>query len=234
MADAANVAEQATWWAKQIERIADIGPEFWTAAIETMYMVALSTVFSLVLGFILAVYMILTHPNGIRPRPAVYHVLDAVVNLIRSFPFIILLIALIPFTKFVVGVSIGSTATTVPLIIAAAPFAARIIEGSFLEVDRGVIEAARSFGATDMQIIGRVLLPEALPSIVLNAAVLAITLLGYSAMAGAVGGGGLGDLAIKYGYYRFQADVMLYSVIILLVFVQIIQSVSGIMYRKLR
>lgn len=234
MASAANAAENMTWWARQCERFLDILPELWSATVETLYMVVLSTAFSLALGFVLAVYMILTHPNGIRPRPAVYHVLDAVVNLLRSFPFIILLVAIIPFTRLVVGTSIGSTAAAVPLVIAAAPFAARLIEGSFLEVDHGVVEAARSFGATDMQIIGRVLLPEALPSIVLNAAVLAITLLGYSAMAGTVGGGGLGDLAIKYGYNRFQADVMLYSVVILVILVQIIQSASGIVYRKLR
>lgn len=230
--DAANA--NPSWWENWTNRMADIGPELWTATLETLYMVVMSTLCSLALGFILAVYMILTHPRGIRPRPAVYHVLDALVNLFRSFPFIILLIALIPFTRMVVGTSIGSTAAVVPLVIAAAPFAARLIEGCFLEVDRGVIEAARSFGATDMQIIRRVLLPEALPSIVLNAAVLAITLLGYSAMAGTVGGGGLGDLAVKYGYYRFQWDVMLYSVIILVIMVQIIQSASAYIYKKLR
>lgn len=223
-----------SWWGRWTERITDIGPELWTATLETLYMVFMSTLFSLILGFILAVYMILTHPNGIRPRPAVYHALDVIVNLFRSFPFIILLIALIPFTRMVVGTSIGSSAAVVPLVIAAAPFAARLIEGCFLEVDRGVVEAARSFGATNMQIIWRVLLPEALPSIVLNAAVLAITLLGYSAMAGTVGGGGLGDLAVKYGYYRFQWDVMLYSVIILVIIVQVIQTVSASIYKRLR
>lgn len=221
-------------WTKWLERIGDIGPELWGATVETLYMVALSTLFSLILGFILAVYMILTHPNGIRPRPPVYHVLDVVVNLLRSFPFIILMVAIIPFTRMVVGTSIGSTAAVMPLVIGAAPFAARLLEGSFLEVEHGVIEAARSIGATDMQIIWRVLLPEALPSIILNAAVLGITLLGYSAMAGTIGGGGLGDLAIKYGYHRFQADVMLYAVIILVIIVQIIQSVSGLLYKRLR
>ncbi len=230
----AEPAEQASWWARQAERLMDIGPELWAATVETLYMMALSTLFSLVLGFLLAVYMILTHPDGIRPRPAVYHVLDAVVNLLRSLPFIILMVAIIPLTRLIAGTSIGSTAAAVPLVIAAAPFAARLIEGSFLEVDRGVIEAARSFGATDAQIIARVLVPEALPSIILNIAVLAINLLGYSAMAGTVGGGGLGDLAIKYGYNRFQGDVMLYSVVILIILVQIIQSASGILYRKLR
>ncbi|MCC8166147.1 MAG: ABC transporter permease [Planctomycetes bacterium] len=197
-------------------------------------MVAMSTVLSLALGFILAIYMILTHPQGIRPRPRVYHVLDVAVNLVRSFPFLILLIALLPFTRFVLGTTIGSSAAVIPLTIAAAPFAGRIIEGCFLEVDKGVIEAARSFGASDMQIIWRVLVPEALPAIVLNIAVLAITRLGYSAMAGTVGGGGLGDLAVKYGYYRFQGDVMFYSVVVLLVMVQVMQSLSSFVYKRLR
>ncbi len=224
------MGDDMTWQ----ERLADIAPELWQATLETVYMTALSTVFSLVFGFILAIYMILAHPNGLRPRPAVYQTLDGIVNLVRSFPFIILMIALIPFTRLVAGTSIGSTAAVVPLVIAAVPFAARLIEGSFLEVDRGVIEAARAMGATDMQIVWRVLLPESLPSLFLNDAVLAINLLGYSAMAGAIGGGGLGDLAIKYGYYRFQGDVMLYAVIILVILVQIIQSVCSYIYRRLR
>ncbi|MCD7897167.1 MAG: ABC transporter permease [Planctomycetaceae bacterium] len=226
--------EQQTWFAAWVERIEYIWPEFWTATVETVYMVAMSTVLSLALGFILAVYMILTHPQGIRPRPRVYHVLDVAVNLIRSFPFLILLIALLPFTRLVLGTTIGSSAAVIPLTIAAAPFAGRIIEGCFLEVDKGVVEAARSFGASDMQIIWRVLVPEALPAIVLNIAVLAITLLGYSAMAGTVGGGGLGDLAVKYGYYRFQGDVMFYSVVVLLVMVQAMQSLSSFVYKRLR
>ncbi|MDR2893094.1 MAG: ABC transporter permease [Deltaproteobacteria bacterium] len=197
-------------------------------------MVLVSTGLSLVLGFILATFMILTNPQGLNPRPRVYNVLDVVVNLLRSFPFIILLIAIIPFTRLVVGTTIGSAAAIVPLTVAAAPFAARILEGSFLEVDRGVVEAARSFGAGDLQIIFRVLLPEAMPAIILNAAVIGITLLGYSAMAGIVGGGGLGDLAIKYGYNRFQADVMIYSVIILVIMVQFMQSLGNYFYKKIR
>lgn len=217
-----------------LERIGDIGPELWQATLETAYMVAASTILSLALGFAIAVCMILWHPQGIHPRPAVYRIVDAAVNLLRSFPFIILLIAILPFTRFVVATTIGSTAAVVPLTIAAAPFAARVIEGCFLEVDKGVVEAARSFGARDMQIVWKVLVPEALPSIVLNIAVVAITLLGYSAMAGTVGGGGLGDLAVKYGYYRFQADVMLYAVVILVILVQAIQTVCAFIYRRLR
>lgn len=212
----------------------DLALELMAALWDTLYMVFFSTLFSLVLGFGLALLMILWGPHGLKPRKGVYAVLDAGVNLLRSFPFIILLIAIIPFTRFVVGTSIGTTATIVPLTIAATPFAARIIEGSLLEVDSSIVEAARSFGASSMQIIFRVMLPEALPSIVLNVAVLAITLLGYSAMAGAVGGGGLGDLAYKYGYQRFQTDIMIYSVVILIVVVQVIQSVGNRLYKRLR
>lgn len=222
------------WWQRWLDRMADIGPELWDATLETIYMVLASTAFSLAIAFVLAVMMILAHPRGINPNPKEYHILDGVVNLFRSFPFIILLIAIIPFTRMVIGTTIGSTAAVVPLTVAAAPFAARIIEGCFLEVEAGIIEAARSFGASDLQIVFRVLLPEALPAIVLNVAVVGITLVGYAAMAGTVGGGGLGDLAIKYGYHRFQTDVMLYSVIILVVMVQIIQSVCSFVYKKLR
>jgi D-methionine transport system permease protein len=201
---------------------------------ETIYMVALSTIFSGVFGFAVAIVMILTGANGLRPNRAVYATLNLLVNLLRSFPFIILMIAIIPLTRLIVGTSIGSTASIVPLTIAATPFVARLMEGSLLEVDPGVIEAARSFGASDMQIVFGVMIKEATPSIVLNWAVVAINLLGYSAMAGAVGGGGLGDLAIKYGYNRFQTDVMVYSVIILIIVVQLIQSVGNRVYEKMK
>ena len=193
-------------------------------------MVLLSTVFSLASGFLLAILMIVTNPlMSLRPCRPVYQVVDFVVNLLRSFPFIILLIAIIPVTRLVVGTSIGSAAAIVPLTVAAAPFVARLIEGCFLEVDKGVIEAARSFGASNGQIIFRVLLPEALPSIVLNVAVIAITLLGYSAMAGT-----LGDLAVKYGYNRFQVDIMVYSVVILCILVLVIQGLCNLLYKLLR
>lgn len=208
--------------------------EFITAILETLYMVALSTFFSGILGFALAIVMILTGANGLRPNRSVYATIDLLVNLLRSFPFIILLIAVIPFTRLVVGTSIGSTASIVPLTIAATPFVARLMEGSLLEVEPGVVEAARSFGAGDMQIVFGVMIKEALPSIILNWAVAAINLLGYSAMAGAVGGGGLGDLAIKYGYNRFQTDVMVYSVVILIIIVQVIQSAGNRLYEKTR
>jgi D-methionine transport system permease protein len=216
------------------ERLAYIAPEVGLATLETLYMVGLSTFFSLLAGFALAVLLILAGPGGLRPMPRLYRALDAAVNLGRSFPFIILLIAILPFTRLVAGTTIGSTASIVPLTVAAIPFVGRLMEGCLLEVDAGVIEAARSFGAGNARIIFRVLFPEALPPIILNVAVTAITLLGYSAMAGAVGGGGLGDLAIKYGYNRFQMDVMVYAVIILLLLVQILQSICNFLYKKLR
>ncbi len=209
-------------------------PELWEATLETLYMVFGSTLFSLLLGFMLAIVMIMTGPHGLRPNRKIYPPLDVLVNLLRSFPFVILLIAIIPFTRLLVGTTIGSTASIVPLTIAAAPFAARLLEGNLLEVDRGVVEAARSFGATDLEIVFRVMFKEALPSIVLSVAVIAITLLGYSAMAGIVGGGGLGDLAIKYGYNRFQTDIMITSVVILVLIVQCIQSTGNIIYKILK
>lgn len=201
---------------------------------ETIYMVALSTLFSGIFGFAVAIVMILTGSGGLRPNKAVYSTLNLVVNLLRSFPFIILMIAIIPLTRLIAGTSIGSTASIVPLTIAATPFVARLMEGSFLEVDPGVVEAARSFGASDMQVVFGVMVKEATPSIVLNWAVVAINLLGYSAMAGVVGGGGLGDLAIKYGYNRFQTDVMIYSVAILIIIVQLIQSVGNKVYDRIK
>ncbi len=201
---------------------------------ETLYMVAISTALSGIFGSAVAVLMIVTGPSGLRPNAHLYRVLDVAVNLLRSFPFIILLIAIIPLTRLIVGTSIGSTASIVPLTVAATPFVARLMEGSLLEVDRGVVEAAKSFGASTWQIIWGVIIKEAMPAIVLNWAVVAINLLGYSAMAGVVGGGGLGDLAIKYGYNRFQTDVMIYSVAILIGVVQIIQYVGNSIYEKIR
>ena len=161
-------------------------------------------------------------------------VLDFTVNILRSFPFIILIIAMIPVTRWIVGTSIGSSATIVPLTLAAAPFVARIMEASLLEVDAGVIEAAKSFGASHFQIITRVMLKEAMPSIVLNIAVVAINLVGYSAMAGAVGGGGLGDTAIMYGYYRYEVATMVAAIIILIIMVQLIQMLGNFFYRTLK
>ena len=208
--------------------------ELLEALLETLHMVFLSTLFSVLFGFALALAMVLTGQEHFHPNKAIYRTLNLMVNLLRSFPFIILMIAIIPLTRMIAGTSIGSTAAIVPLTIAATPFVARIMETSLLEVDRGVIEAARAFGATNWQILTRVMVREALPAIILNIAVIAINLLGYSAMAGVVGGGGLGDLAIKYGYNRFQTDVMIYSVAVLIVIVQIVQSIGNMLYKKLR
>ena len=190
--------------------------------VDTLYMTIVSTFFSYVFGIVMAVVLVICRKDGIRPNPVVYSVLDVVVNLTRSFPFLILMIAVIPFTRYIVGTTIGNNATVVPLVIAAAPFVARLIESSLLEVDNGVVEAAQSMGASTWQIITKVLLPEAMPSLINGSAVAAI--LGYSAMSGAVGGGGLGKLAIMYGYNRYQTDIMIATVILLIIIVQIFQS----------
>lgn len=191
---------------------------------DTLYMTVVSTFFSYVFGMVMGVTLVICRKDGIRPNALVYSVLDVVVNLTRSFPFLILMIAVIPFTRFLVGTTIGNNATVVPLVLAAAPFVARLVESSLLEVDNGVVEAAQSMGATTWQIITKVLLPEARPSLINGSAVSAITILGYSAMSGAVGGGGLGKLAIMYGYNRYQTDIMVITVVLLIVIVQAFQS----------
>lgn len=208
--------------------------ELFVAFGETLFMVLTSTVLSLLLGFALAVVMVVTGPQGLRPLPRAYRGLGLVIDIGRSLPFIILIIAIMPLTRLIMGTAIGTTSTILPLTVAAAPFAARLIEANFLEVDRGVIEAARSFGATTPQIVFRVLLPEALPAIVLNIAVLAVALVGYSAMAGTVGGGGLGDLAYRLGYNGFQTDVTLWCILLLVLLVSGIQTGGNLIYRRLR
>lgn len=199
---------------------------------DTIYMTLAATLFSYVFGVVMGVVLVMTRKGGITPRPLVFSVLDAVVNLTRSFPFLILMIAVIPFTRLVVGTTIGNNATIVPLVLAASPFVARLVESSLLEVDHGVIEAAQSMGASPLQIVLRVLIPEAMPSLITGSAVAAITILGYSAMAGAVGGGGLGKLAIMYGYNRYQTDIMIITVALLIVIVQVIQSLGDWAARK--
>ena len=189
--------------------------------VDTLYM---TLVFSYVFGMMMGTVLVICRQDGITPRPMIYAVLDVVVNLTRSFPFLILMIAVIPLTRLLVGTTIGNNATVVPLVIAAAPFVARLVESSLLEVDGGVIEAAQSMGASTMQIIMKVLLPEALPSLINGSAIAATTILGYSAMSGAVGGGGLGKLAIMYGYNRYQTDIMFITVVLLIVIVQVFQS----------
>ena len=199
----------------------------WEGVLDTLYMTVVSTALSYVFGMVMGVLLVICRKDGIAPRPVFYAVLDMVVNLTRSFPFLILMIAVIPFTRFLVGTTIGNNATVVPLVIAAAPFVARLIESSLLEVDSGVVEAAQSMGASTWQIIVKVLLPEALPSLLNGSAVAAITILGYSAMSGAVGGGGLGKLAIMYGYNRYQTDIMFATIILLIVIVQLFQMLGN-------
>ncbi|MBR5867674.1 MAG: ABC transporter permease [Spirochaetaceae bacterium] len=199
-----------------------------TATVQTLIMVFVSTIFSLVLGLPLGILLCVTAPvTGIMPKPVLNQVLTRIVNALRSFPFIILMILLFPLSRILVGTSIGTTATIVPLSIAAAPFVARIIETSLKEVDPGVIQAARAMGSTNYQIISKVLLPEALPSLVSGITLTIINLIGYSAMAGAIGGGGLGDLAIRYGYQRFRPEVMIAAVIVILVLVEVIQLIGS-------
>ena len=191
---------------------------------DTLYMTVVATFFSYVFGMNMGEVLVVCRRDGIRPNALVYNVLDVVVTLTRSFPFLILMIAVIPFTRFLVGTTIGNNATVVPLVLAAAPFVARLVESSLLEVDHGVVEAAQSMGASTWQIIVKVLLPEARPSLINGSAVSAITILGYSAMSGAVGGGGLGKLAIMYGYNRYQTDIMVITVVLLIIIVQAFQS----------
>ena len=203
------------------------------ALIETVYMVAVSTIFTIILGFIAAVELVISGPRGLKPNAIIYKTLNFVINVLRSFPFIILMISILPLTKLIAGTTIGINAAIVPLTLGAAPFAARIIESSLLEVDYGIIEAAKSVGAKTYQIIFRVMLKEAMPSIVLGITLTIINIIGYSAMAGTVGAGGLGDVAVKYGYYRFKTDIMIYTVIILIAVVQIIQASGNLLYRKM-
>ena len=197
------------------------------ATLETLAMVFFSTIFSLILGLPLGILLCVTDgETGIMKKPILNQVLTRIVNVLRSFPFMILMILLFPLSRKIVGTSIGTTATIVPLSIAAAPFVARIIETALKEVDPGVVQAARAMGSTNMQIIWKVLLPEAMPSLVSGITLTIINLIGYSAMAGAIGGGGLGDLAIRYGYQRFRTDIMAVSVIVILVLVEVIQIVG--------
>lgn len=200
---------------------------------DTLYMTLVSTLCGYILGLPMGITLAVTDKNGIKPNPVVYKILDVTANIIRSIPFLILLILLIPFTRFLVGKSYGATGTIVPLTVAAAPFIARMIESSLNEVDKGVIEAAQSMGAGTFTIIWKVLLVEARTSILVGATIAVGTVLGYSAMAGIVGGGGLGDIAIRYGYYRYQTDIMFATVILLVVLVQIFQTIGMRMSNKL-
>jgi D-methionine transport system permease protein len=192
---------------------------------DTLVMVVVSTVFAYLLGLPLGVALILTQPHGIRPNRIINRILGWIINIGRSLPFIILMIAIMDFTKLIVGTKIGVKGAIVPLVVSAAPFIARMVETSLSEVDAGVIEAAQSMGASTFQIVWKVYLPEAKPSLVLGGAISIVTILAYTAIAGAVGAGGLGDLAIRYGYQRKVPSMMLVTVVLLIVLVQIIQYV---------
>ena len=204
------------------------------AFFQTLYMTAVATIFATIIGFIIAITLVITDSNGLRPNKKLNDVLGGIINTVRSFPFIILMVAIIPLTRFIVGKAIGVNAALVPLTIGAAPFIARVIESSLKEVDKGLIEAAKSFGASDFQIIFKVMIKEAMPSIVSGITLSTISILGYTAMAGAVGAGGLGTVALTYGYQKFDTSVMLYTVLILIVIVQLIQCIGNLAYKKLK
>ena len=200
---------------------------------ETLYMTIFSTLFGYIFGIPMGILLTVSDKDGIKPNKILYQVLDVIVNIGRSIPFLILLILLIPFTRMLVGKSYGSTATIVPLTVAAIPFIARMVESSLREVDPGVIEAARSMGATTRTIVFKVLLVEARTSLIVGVTIALGTILGYSAMAGTVGGGGLGDIAIRYGYYRYETDIMIVTVVLLVLLVQILQKIGMILSVKL-
>lgn len=200
---------------------------------QTVYMVFFSTLFASIIGFILGIVLTVTEPKGLKPNKVIYKILDVIINILRSFPFIILIVFLIPLTKRIVGTSIGETAAIVPLTIASAPFIARVIESALKEVDLGVIEAAKAFGASNTQIVFKVMLKEAVPAIISGLTLTVISIIGYSAMAGCVGAGGLGKVAISYGYQRNQTDIMNVTVIILIIVVQGLQSLGNYLYKKL-
>lgn len=205
-------------------------PSLW----QTIYMIIISTILSFGIGFILAIVLAVTDERGIKPNKIIYGILSAIINVLRSVPFIILAVAIIPFTRSVVGTSIGENAAIVPLTIASAPFIARLIESSLKEVNPSLIEAAKSFGASNIQIIFKVMVKEAIPSINLNLTLATITILGLTAMAGAVGAGGLGAVGLTYGYQSFNDTIMYTTLVLLVIIVGIIQFVGNIIYKKLK
>lgn len=204
-----------------------------TALWQTLYMVFWSTLLSVIIGFIPAIILTLTAPDGLHPIRPAYELLSFLINVFRSFPFIILLVLVIPFTRLVVGKAIGTTASIVPLTLSAIPFIARVIETALRETDPGVVEAAKSFGASDWQILWRVYIKESVPRILNGVVLLIISLVGYSAMAGTVGGGGIGDIAIRFGYQQYRTDYLVVCSIILIVFVQLIQMIGNHLYKRL-
>lgn len=212
---------------------AQYGNLFLQGTVDTLIMTCVATILAYVIGIPLGILLVVTNPNGLRPNRIVSTIVGWIVNIGRSVPFIILLVALIPFTRFIVGTSLGVPGAVVPLVVTAAPFAARIVEQSLEETDSGLVEAAQSFGASTWQIVWKVYLKETLPSLVRGAAITFVTLFGYSAMAGTVGAGGLGDIAIRYGYQRFQTDVMIFAVLLCVVLVIVFQAIGDVTARKI-
>ncbi|MDD7182992.1 MAG: methionine ABC transporter permease [Peptostreptococcus porci] len=204
------------------------------AILQTLYMIIVPTVLASIMGFVMAIILVITKDGGLKPNKTVNRVLGFVVNVIRSFPFMILIFAMIPLTRLIVGTSIGETAAIVPITIGSAPFIARLMESALDEVDKGLIEAAKSFGATNTQIIFKVMVKEAMPSIVSGITLSVISILSYTAMAGVVGAGGLGNVALTYGYSSFDYNVMTFTVIALVIIVQIIQGLGDIVYKKIK
>ena len=212
---------------------AQYGNLFFQGTVDTLIMTCVATILAYVIGIPLGILLVVTSPNGLRPNRIVSTIVGWIVNIGRSVPFIILLVALIPFTRFIVGTSLGVPGAVVPLVVTAAPFAARMVEQSLEETDSGLVEAAQSFGASTWQIVWKVYLKETLPSLVRGAAITFVTLFGYSAMAGTVGAGGLGDIAIRYGYQRFQTDVMIFAVLLCVVLVIAFQAIGDVTARKI-
>lgn len=200
--------------------------------VETLYMTIVSTLLAYALGLPLGVFLAITGKEGIRPNKILYGLIGILVNVLRSIPFIILLILIMPVTRMIVGTTIGPSAVIVPLVVAAAPYVARLVESSLKEVEGGVIEAAQSMGASNLQIVWKVLLPEAKPSLLLGFAIAITTILGYSTMSGFVGGGGLGSIAVNYGYYRYETEVMIVAVVLLVIIVQVLQETGTFLARK--
>lgn len=212
---------------------AQYGNLFLQGTVDTLIMTCVATILAYVIGIPLGILLVVTSPNGLRPNRIISTIVGWIVNIGRSVPFIILLVALIPFTRFIVGTSLGVPGAVVPLVVTAAPFAARMVEQSLEETDSGLVEAAQSFGASTWQIVWKVYLKETLPSLVRGAAITFVTLFGYSAMAGTVGAGGLGDIAIRYGYQRFQTDVMVFAVLLCVVLVIVFQAIGDVTARKI-
>ncbi|KHD86780.1 methionine ABC transporter permease [Heyndrickxia ginsengihumi] len=209
-------------------------PEFLTAIDQTLYMVIAALIISVIIGIPIGVILVITREDGILENKFIFNILNIIINIFRSIPFIILVVAIIPFTRLVVGTAIGTTAAIVPLVLYTAFYIGRLIENSLLEVDKGTIELAQAMGATPWQIIWRFLLPEALGSMVLALTIATVGLIGASAMAGAVGAGGIGDLAITYGYNQFKTEVMVITVVTLVIMVQIVQSLGNFLSKKIR